>query len=65
MWPMMSQTLPGRDVRIIDAKYFDGPDSLAAILGFLGVEAHLSSAGTGHGSRGESGWPERHDDVAR
>lgn len=64
MSPMISQTLPGRDVRILDAKYFDGPDGLAAILGFLGVESHGFPAGTGHGSR-EPGWPERLDDVAR
>ena len=35
---MSSQTLPGRDVRIISANQFEGPDSLAAILGFLGVD---------------------------
>ena len=61
---MISQTLPGRDVRILDAKHFDGPDSLAAILGFLGADSHISAAGTGHGTR-EPGWPERLDDVAR
>ena len=61
---MMSQTLPGRDVRILDAKYFDGPESLAAMLGFLGVESHASANAGGYGSH-ESGWPERLDDSAR
>jgi hypothetical protein len=61
---MMSQTLPGRDIRILDAKYFDGPDSLAAMLGFLGVESHSSGGAGGYGSR-ESSWPERLDDSAR
>jgi len=61
---MISQTLPGRDVRILDAKYFDGPDGLAAILGFLGVDSHSSPAGASHASR-EPGWPERLDDGAR
>jgi hypothetical protein len=61
---MISQTLPGRDVRILDAKYFDGPDSLAAILGFLRMDGHGSAAAAGYGSR-EPGWPERLDDVAR
>ena len=61
---MISQTLPGRDVRILDAKYFDGPESLAAILRFLRVDSHVSGVGTGQAAR-ESGWPERLDDVAR
>ena len=60
---MISQTLPGHDVRILDAKYFDGPDGLAAILGFLGVDSH-GSPSAGHGL-GEPGWPERLDDGAR
>jgi hypothetical protein len=60
---MISETLPGRDVRIIDAKYFDGPDSLAAMLGFLRVESHVPTAAAGYPSR-ESGWPERLDDFA-
>jgi hypothetical protein len=51
-------------VRILDAKYFDGPDGLAAILGFLGVDSHSSPAGASHASR-EPGWPERLDDGAR
>ena len=59
---MISQTFPGRDVRIVDAKSFDGPDSLAAMLGFLGVDSHVSSAAAGRASR-DSSWPERLDDY--
>jgi len=32
---MTSQTLPGPDVRILDARQLRGPDSLADILAFL------------------------------
>jgi hypothetical protein len=31
---------PSRDVRILDARHLDGPESLATILGFLGVDPH-------------------------
>jgi hypothetical protein len=37
-WPGRGR--PRREVRILDAKHLDGPESLAAILGFLGVHPH-------------------------
>jgi hypothetical protein len=61
--PMISQSLPDRDVRIVDAKHFDGPDSLAAILGFLGADTQGSPAAAAYAA-GEPGWPERLDDAA-
>jgi hypothetical protein len=60
---MINQTLAGRDVRILDAKYFDGPDSLTAILRFLRVDSHVSAAGAGQATR-EPAWLEQLDDVA-
>jgi hypothetical protein len=60
---MISQSLPVRDTRILDARYFDGPNSLVDMLGFLGMDVYASPAGAG-ASR-EPGWPERHDDMHR
>jgi hypothetical protein len=45
--PTMNQPFPGHDVRILDAKHFDGPDSLVAMLGFLGAESEVSTAVAG------------------
>jgi len=59
---MISQSLPDRDVRILDAEHFDdGPDSLAAMLGFLGADTCVAPAAT---AAGEPGRPERVDDAA-
>ena len=61
---MITPTPLGRDVRIVDAKYFDGPDSLAAILGFLGEDVRGFPAAPGDGSPAPRR-PDRVDDLAR
>ena len=46
---------PGRDVRILDAAHFDGPESLAAMLGFLGVDANAGRVRPSGATSGPAG----------
>ena len=60
---MSSHTLVAPETRVLDASQIVGPDSLADILGFLGVDQEVVGAASAR-AYGESGLERAIDDAA-